>query len=582
MERVENEEVKEYITQFAIDKLEACDLFVEVFGKGFAKKRLDINLDKVYTNEVSEDRGGYYDLGDSSVTICDSKPRERKLSVRDIKNVISLQEVSLHELVHAILRRTRGECKKFKIVRGTGMNEDYPNGSELGRGLNEGLTNWICKMAGVNTRSYKKLTSFIEILAGEIGEKNVMELGKGNIKKRAPKLLGMKQEEAMQVIALADAICNLEYRNIKLEKYIKKINKRLERGRRSLEEWEEYEAFDKEEDEQRKREFEQELEENNGIINTNTAFFLGKVYDKYLLADVELELASGHISLELMKRMDNFEELAQKCEIDGAFKQFIEEKYNEVSRKFREQVEIQAKTYFQNGELTSQKIRELEGLASRERNFTDPEILEYIAGIINPNEKEAVAGLLCNLAAEGRLDEAGDFRVMSMQGDKERIDAYILQGETIATGQTGLYEEGERSGIEEISLEFTLEMDENYMQTIEAFSNFTDNVLSQNKNTKFEIFERLIVARDEEGEHYFIIENNQVIPATQITKEPVRPNIAEERDNLPAVRKQSMLETIRRNIRKRLYRNFNETGIHTRNSEIRQSVSQDRQNLKIK
>ena len=43
-----------------------------------------------------------------------------------------------------------------------------------------------------------------------------------------------------------------------------------------------------------------------------------------------------------------------------------------------------------------------------------------------------------------------------------------------------------------------------------------------------------------------------------------------------------MLETIRRNIRKRLYRNFNETGIHTRNSEIRQSVSQDRQNLKIK
>lgn len=568
MEKVENEEVKEYITQFAIDKLEACDLFIEVFGKGFAKKRLDINLDKVYTNEVSEDRGGYYDLGDSSVTICDRKPRERKLSVRDIKNNILLQEVSLHELVHAILRRTRGECKKFKIVRGTGMNEDYPNGSELGRGLNEGLTNWICKMAGVNTSSYKKLTSFIEILAGEIGEKNVMKLGKGNIKKRAPKLLRMKQEETMQAIALADSIYNLEGRNRDLEIYIRKIEARLERGKRSLKEWEEYKEYDKEDDEQIKRECEEEIEENNGFINTNTAFFLGKMYDNYLLADVELELASGHISLELMKRMDNFKELAQKCEIYGEFMQFMEEKYNEVSRKFREQIELQARTYFQNGELTCQKINELEGLASREIKYIEPEILEYIAGIINPNEKKAVAGLLCNLAVEGRLDEARDFRIISLKGDKESIDAYILQGETIATRQTGFYEEGERSGIEDISLEFKLELQENYEQMIEAFTNFTDNVLAQNKRTKFEIFERLIVTRDEDGEHYFILENNQVIPATQITKEPVRPNIAEERDNLPAVRKQSVLETIRRNIRKRLYRNFNETGIHTGNSEI--------------
>ena len=66
-----------------------------------------------------------------------------------------------------------------------------------------------------------------------------------------------------------------------------------------------------------------------------------------------------------------------------------------------------------------------------------------------------------------------------------------------------------------------------------------------------------------------ILENNQVIPATQLTKEPVKPNIAEERNNLPAVRKQGILDRIRRNIRKRLYRNFNETGIHVEDCEIR-------------
>ena len=297
------------------------------------------------------------------------------------------------------------------------------------------------------------------------------------------------------------------------------------------------------------------------------------IYDKYLLEDVEDELARNHISFGLMKRLDNLKELAGKYEIDGESMELLEKKYSEVSDKFKEQIELQARTYFQNGELTCQKIRELESLASREIKYMDPEILEYIAGIINPNGKEEVAGLLCNLLAADRLDEAKDFEVIRLQGEKEKIDAYILQGETIATSQTGFYEEGERSGIGDISFEFILGLEESYMEMVEAFANFSDNVLAQNRETKFEIFERLIVTRDEEGEHYFILENNQVIPATQITKEPVRPNIAEERGNPPALQKQSIVERLRRNIRKRLFRNFDEIGIYVESNEARFSRS---------
>lgn len=562
MDRVENQEVKEYIVGFAADKLEACDLFVEVFGKGSAKKRLDINLDKVYTNEVDEDIGGYYNTLDSSVTICDKKPRERKLSVRDIKNIIYLQEVSLHELVHAILRRTKGECKRYKIKQGTGMKETYQDGSELGRGLNEGLTNWICKKAGINTSTYIKLTSFIEILEGEIGEKNVMKLGKGNIQKRAYRLLHMSKKDTMSVIRLADTVYNLEDRNRRLRKWLRAYEK------------------GKEHDEQTKREYEEEIKENTALIDTTTVSLIGKIYDRYLLEDVENELSEGKISLGLMKRLDNFEELVQKCKIDGTAIDWLEQKYSEVSEKFKDQIKLQANTYFQNGELTIQKIEELERLASRERSFTSPEILEYIAGIINPNEKEEVTGLLCNLAVEGRLEEAGDFRIIRLQGEEERVDAYILQGETIATSETGFYGEEERSGIEDVALEFTLGLEEDYIKMVEAFEEFTDSVLAQNGQTKFEIFGRLIVNRDEQGERYFILENNQVIPAKQITKEPIRPNIAEERNNLPAIQEQSMLERFIRDIRKRLYRNDNEQGIHIADEEVRNSVSQSKQSLK--
>ena len=51
MGKVENNDVRDYIVNYAISTLESCKLFTDTFGKGYVKKRLDINLDKVYTNE---------------------------------------------------------------------------------------------------------------------------------------------------------------------------------------------------------------------------------------------------------------------------------------------------------------------------------------------------------------------------------------------------------------------------------------------------------------------------------------------------------------------------------------------------
>ena len=145
MNRIENPKVKRYIVNFAVQKLNNCDLFVKVYGKNFARSRLDINLGTVYTNEENDDVKGYYTYEDYSVTICKGEENGSILTPEDIEQTPVCQATSLHELIHAILRRTKLECQLYGIEAGTGIVENYKKGTELGRGLNEGLTNWICR-----------------------------------------------------------------------------------------------------------------------------------------------------------------------------------------------------------------------------------------------------------------------------------------------------------------------------------------------------------------------------------------------------------------------------------------------------
>lgn len=69
---------------------------------------------------------------------------------------------------------------------------------EIGRGLNEGLTNWIVRKTGLPTNGYRTLTNFMEELELAIGEDNVMEMGKGNLCERIPKLLKIDYDECLK------------------------------------------------------------------------------------------------------------------------------------------------------------------------------------------------------------------------------------------------------------------------------------------------------------------------------------------------------------------------------------------------
>lgn len=209
----ENQEIKQYLIDFVEKTLNECESFTKVYGKDFVRKRLEINLEKVYTDISSSNANtGLYDMENSCITIFSSNNSTKPLTIADIESNKKLQHMILHESIHVIFRRIKEECLAFGIEDGTGMLEFYNNGQELGRGFNEGLTEWICQKAGYGEQSYESEKNIIKILELAIGEDAVMQLAKGDVRGNVAQLLKMNKVECLKTIALVDDIHQNEKR----------------------------------------------------------------------------------------------------------------------------------------------------------------------------------------------------------------------------------------------------------------------------------------------------------------------------------------------------------------------------------
>lgn len=233
---MENQETRQYLINFVERTLNGCEAFSKVYGKDFVRKRLEKNLEKVYTDiSSSNSNKALYDMDNSCITIFSGNNSIKSLTVADIENNKKLKHLILHESIHAIFRRTKEECQEFGIEDGTGILEFYNNGQELGRGFNEGLTEWICQKVGYGEQSYDSEKNIIKILELAIGEEAIMELAKGDIRGNVAKILQMKKVECLQLMALVDNIyqnerkiheigeINSDNENIELDKSISNV-----------------------------------------------------------------------------------------------------------------------------------------------------------------------------------------------------------------------------------------------------------------------------------------------------------------------------------------------------------------------
>lgn len=207
--KIENPDVRAYIYKMVPKELNSNPLFVKLFGKDFARKRLKSNALIVYTNEAigKNNAKGYQCTSDKSITLCSAGTDGGVLTPGDIENNPQLKEATLHESIHAIFSRTKEECLRLGCVGGTGVlqiKQVYGTDIlyEIGRGLNEGYTEWMCEKAGHKSCAYGTLTNFIYLLEAARGTENIMALGNGNIEK----LLDLPKEDVNVILATADSV----------------------------------------------------------------------------------------------------------------------------------------------------------------------------------------------------------------------------------------------------------------------------------------------------------------------------------------------------------------------------------------
>lgn len=223
---MENEQIKQYLISFVEKTLNKCKTFTSVYGKDFIRQRLSINLIKVYTDIYHDVDNGQYSLNDSSIRLFSHNANTDPLTIKDIENDYVYQHDILHEAIHAIFRRLPDECESLGIEDGTGIDEYGNNGMHLGRGFNEGLTEWICKKAGYPLNVYEVESSIVEMFDLAIGEENVIKLAKGGIKENATELLQMSKQDVVSFLSGIDEIWSKENDIYQLERIINKLSNR--------------------------------------------------------------------------------------------------------------------------------------------------------------------------------------------------------------------------------------------------------------------------------------------------------------------------------------------------------------------
>lgn len=304
---MENEEIKQYLIDFVVKTLSECKVFSNVYGKEFVEQQLEKNVEKVITDVyVKTNIKGSYNPKIKAIILLSGQKDSPPLTIEDIENNDILKHYILHEALHAIFEKDKQEYKELGLRYSTGVDEMYLDGTSLGIGLNEGLTEWICQKAGYGCISYTTEFNIVRMLELAIGEENVMKLAKGNIKENVTKLLDLDETECKYILGLIDRIHDNEIKAFTVEKGVDNTS--------------ELETLDK-----------------------SISHFEATIFEKYFGEEIADALNSETITPEIMSRMDNIEMLIQGGETPASdiFSsrlplQFKTQIYPEILKKYRE------------------------------------------------------------------------------------------------------------------------------------------------------------------------------------------------------------------------------------------------------
>lgn len=374
---MENEEIKQYLIQFVENTLNKCEAFSKIYGKEFVKKQLDANLDKVISDiYVKGNCRGMYNPKVKAIILFSEKEDSPPLTISDIENDETLKHNILHEAIHAIFRKNEEQCKELGLRFGTGTDEMYPDGTGLGRGLNEGLTEWICQKAGYKCTAYMTVNNIVRMLELAIGEENIMKLANGDIKGNVTQLLGLDETECRYVLRLVDKIHDNEIKAYPIED-----------GKDNTKELE--------------------------VLDKSVAHFEATIFEKYFGKEIEDAINSDTISNETMMRMFDIQMMIQGGKTSASdvlalrlpmrfkneiypeiFEKNRETKLKEIRERVNQHIEsetnlptVYKKNWFQKIKESIKKIFTKEpsqnAIIAQDKNSKKQDFKEYISNMSN-------------------------------------------------------------------------------------------------------------------------------------------------------------------------------------------------------
>ena len=605
---IENEEVKQFLLKYAAEKLDSNKLFSKTFGHNFAKKQLEMNLMTVYTNGISPTLSGCYKQKDSSIHFYTKEETERLTSL-DFTEENGKLATLVHESVHAILEKTKQFCNKHKIYAGTGIQEFYNNETELGRGLNEGFTNWVVEKVGIQTNSYTELTSFIKQIELGIGEKKVMQLGKGDIRGNIAKILNLNNiQDCVTYLAKADSVYwqNEKINNLKiiynvLGNYINRVNKNPEIQEEAMAEYRKLiksnqlyihevmklgyrispeditnkEGFKINE---LRDHFHELIEQEKGIQVNNINEFESMTFEKYLKKDFEEVVKSPIISKDDMQKFSEYFNLlkstqnkanTEKSEID-----IFKENFKEVQQRYYSQVYNKLTEDYQSGKLTGETIKQLIDDNSVGKKYRDLDIINKMGNLINPQNPNLVSNLIRILEQNEELNTFNKYSILQIQAQNKEDEVSVYSKDGIITSN---YEQKITPFTKidkdpEDFFDFTYEPDINYKVIMEQFLELKDSVEERNPDAIIRIIDKLIAVEDDGKQSYYIIGKEQLLPAEIVNEIKLEAkNNSMNKYMYPKVQKENPISKLFAKIRRKLYKNYNEATYYVEDKEKEQN-----------
>lgn len=537
MKKTENPKIKEFLIMFSSETLEQCTLFTQTFGNGFARMRLEQNVQKVFTNEYSTTVKGYQDSFNKSITLCTPNIDDDFLTVEKIQKYKEQLFTALHEAIHAILSRDKDECKKFNIISGTGIMGVIVNQQgemiEVGRGLNEGLTNWICECTGYSSNTYPELTIFLHQLELAIGPERVMAMGKGNIRKNVAKQLDMSEAECISFLMKVDQVYQVQSKITSLSKWKAIL--------------EIYLIFDKLSDEEKRiasyeyrqlqadwdyieiicgDEYKKYLQDKSfpdctkariaylgELINMNQnelpnliANVEGEIFDKYFKKSWEEILKSGIECLDSdailkLKTLKQFFKESRHAmgfklsSVPNSLTQFLTQ-FAKVEEKYFEQIRQLVENDFKKEQLTLERAKQLFSYVSK---MGDEEIFYLtveIAQLMSPKDILSVQPLLFKLQQENRLEDIKEYIIYRANIENRSIYLFFRNGQLEFTSEdTSLKTVNAKDEVKDFNdaFEFTTGLDEEEQEIIREFAQIKKEAEHKNPNANIMICGRTIV-----------------------------------------------------------------------------------------